>query len=339
MHGPFTEHDAPAGVAILGSGGIAREHVKAFRRAGSPLTWAFASDIDRAIDVAAGSAGMRATADLEEAIRDPRTSAVVVCGRTGTHPQRTIAALEAGRHVLVEKPPARTLADFDRMIATAADAGRRLMVGQTVRFQPAVAAMAARTEAGAIGVPRVLHLSWYIGHVWPGAWRSWQLDPAVSGGHIAHNGMHPIDLAVWLLRGAPVRVFARGWCTHAAQMPTPDSFHLTVEFDDGALALIEVSYALARRGDALRRSVLIGTEGALSHHTRDDDVPSGAEPVERASIADAMVHEARHAAEVFAGRAEPLVTLAQSRAALAAALAGQRSLELGRPVEIEEMES
>lgn len=331
-------HEAPAAVAVLGSGDIAREHVRAFGRAGARLSWAYGTDAQRAADLAAGSAGMRPTTSLTDVLRDVDTTGVVVCGRSQTHRDRTIAALDAGKHVLVEKPPAASLAEFDRMIAAAESAGRRLFVGQTVRFQPAVTAMAARAESGAIGTPRVLHLSWYVGHVWPGAWRSWQLDPASSGGHILHNGMHPIDLAVWLLRGTPVRVFARGWCTHAPQMPTPDSFQLTVEFDNGALALIEVSYALAQRGAALRRSVLIGTEGTLRHHTDDDDVPSGPEPAAFPSVADALVHEAQHALDVFAGRAEPLITLAQSRAALAAALAGQRSLEQGRPVEISEVE-
>ncbi|KRA24791.1 hypothetical protein ASD65_10420 [Microbacterium sp. Root61] len=327
-----------AGVAVLGTGDIAREHVRAFRRAGAALTWVFGTDAGRAADLAAGSAGMRPSTSLQDPLMDEATVGVVVCGRSATHRDRTIAALEAGKHVLVEKPPAGSLADFDRMVAAAHTAQRSLFVGQTVRFQPAVAAMAARVEAGAIGIPRVLHMSWYIGHVWPGAWRSWQLDPETSGGHIAHNGMHPLDLAIWLLRGTPVRVFARGWCTHAAQMPTPDSFHLTVEFDNGALALIEVSYALARRGDVLRRTVLIGTDGSLRHHTDDDDIPSGTEPADRASVADALVHEARHAMDVFAGRTEPIITLAQSRAALAAALAGQRSLDLGRPIEIAEVE-
>lgn len=335
----MTDHTPAVGVAILGSGAIAREHVRAFRRTGVRLTWAYAGSPDRAADLAAASAGTRATTALRDVWEDPTTTAVVVCGRTETHLERTLAALDAGKHVLVEKPPTRTVADFDRMTDRAAQTGRRLMVGQTVRFQPAVAALASRAEAGAIGIPRVLHLSWYIGHVWPGAWRSWQLDPSQSGGHIAHNGMHPIDLAVWLLRGTPVRVFARGWRTHAAQMPTPDSFHLTVEFDNGALALIEVSYALARHGDALRRTVLIGTEGTLAHHTRDDDVPSGSAPVERASVADALAAEAHHAAEMFAGRVTPIVSLTQSRAALATALAGQRSLDLGRPVELTEVDA
>lgn len=331
-NGPF------AGVAVLGTGDIAREHVRAFGRAGAALTWAYGTDAGRAADLAAGSAGMRPTTSLQQVLTDEMTAGVVVCGRSATHRDRTLAALDAGKHVLVEKPPAGSLVEFDRMVDAAHAAQRSLFVGQTVRFQPAAAAMAARVDAGAIGTPRVLHLSWYVGHVWPGAWRSWQLDPRMSGGHIVHNGMHPLDLAIWLLRGTPVRVHARGWCTHAAQMPTPDSFHLTVEFDNGALALLEVSYALARRGDVLRRTVLIGTEGSLRHHTDDDDIPSGTEPAERASVADALVHEARHALDVFTGRADPIITLTQSRAALAAALAGQRSLDLGRPVEIGEVE-
>ncbi|MER7273076.1 Gfo/Idh/MocA family oxidoreductase [Dactylosporangium sp. NPDC000244] len=317
------------GVALLGSGAIARDHAAAFARVdGVRVTHVVGTDLARARRIAALAPGCRATTDPAEALTDPAVTGVVVCGRTGDHVDRALAAVAAGRHVVIEKPPARTLAAFETLVAAARAAGVRLMVGQTTRFQPAVRTLAAAAAAGEAGTPRLLHLAWYVGHVWPGGWNSWQLDPDASGGHLVHNGMHPLDLAVALLGARPVRVFARGWCTHAPGMATPDSFHVTVRFDTGALALAELSYGLRTPGAMLRRMVLTGDAGALSHHTGGDPVLGGAPP---ASVADALYHQAVHTADVFAGRAEPIVTLEQSRAALAAALAAQRSLHSGQP--------
>lgn len=324
------------GIAVLGSGAIAREHVSALSRVpGVQVTYVLGSDPSRAAALAALAPGCRPASRLDEVLADPGTHGVYVCGRTDSHPERTLAAIAAGKHVIVEKPPARDLTDFDATVRAARTAGVRMMVGQTVRFQPAVAGLAAASNAGRIGDPRLLHLNWYVGHVWPGGWRSWQLDPAQSGGHLVHNGMHPLDLAAWLLRARPVRVFARGWCTHAPDMPTPDSFHLTVRFDDGSLAMIEVSYGLRTPGDVLRRMVLCGTDGTLSHHTADDArLAGGGSPVPPASTAGAIQGEAEHVAAVIGGTAEPLVSLEDSRFALAAALAAQRSLETGLPATV-----
>lgn len=328
--------DGLTGIAVLGSGTIARAHVVALSQVpGVQVTHVLGSDRSRTEALAALAPGARSASRVDDVMNDDGTHGVYVCGRTEDHPRRTLAAIEAGKHVIVEKPPSREAGDFDTMVRAARAGGVRMMVGQTVRFQPAVAALAAASRDGRIGEPKVLHLNWYVGHVWPGAWQSWQLDPAQSGGHLVHNGMHPLDLAVWLLRARPVRVFARGWCTHAPDMPTPDSFHLTVRFDDDSLAMIEVSYGLRVPGDTLRRMLLIGTEGTLSHHTADDATPAwGGPPVPPPSVADALQRQAEHAAEVIAGAAAPLVTLDESGAALAAALAAQRSVDTGCPVDV-----
>ncbi|MET7401093.1 Gfo/Idh/MocA family oxidoreductase [Dactylosporangium sp. NPDC005572] len=324
------------GVAVLGSGAIAADHVSAFARVGGvEVTHVVGTDLARARRIAALAPGCRAGTDLGDALADPAVTGVIVCGRTGDHPARALAAIAAGKHVVIEKPPARRLADFDAVVAAARTAGVRVMVGQTTRFQPAVRTLAAAAAAGEVGTPRLLHLAWYVGHVWPGGWNSWQLDPAASGGHLVHNGMHPLDLAIALLGDRPERVFTRGWCTHAPGMPTPDSFHVTVRFAGGAVALAELSYGLRRPGDMLRRMTLTGETGTLAHHTAADAALGGT-PVTTppASVADALYHQAVHTADVFAGRAAPLITLEQSRAALATALAAQRSLEAGAPMEV-----
>lgn len=327
---------APVGIAVYGSGAIARDHVAALARVhGARVTHVVGSDLARARSVAALAPGCIATVRAQDALTDPAVAGVVVCGPTRDHPARALAAIAAGKHVIVEKPPARSLNDFDAIVAAAQSAGVRVMVGQTARFQPAVRALAAAAQEGEIGTPTLLHLTWYVGHVWPGGWHGWQLDPAHSGGHLVHNGMHPLDLAIWLLGSRPVRVFVRGWCTHAPDMPTPDSFHLTARFADGGLALAELSYGLRRPGDALRRMMLAGSTGILAHHTAEDATLGGTPiTVSHGSTADALYHQAVHAAAVIAGQVQPLITLDQSRAALAAALAAQRSLETGKPVEI-----
>lgn len=323
-------------VAVVGSGSIAREHVRAL--AAHPeveVAYVVGSEPGRTGAVAALAPGAVPTADLDGVLADRSVVAVDVANATREHARVVVAAGRAGKHVHVEKPAALSLADWDAMVEATEGNGRSLMVGQTVRFQPAVASLAAAVRDGAVGRPRLAHVSWYTGYVWPGGWRGWQLDRAASGGHPVHNGSHCLDLAVWLMGRTPTRVFARSFPSYAAQMPVHDSFHLTVRFDDDSLALLEISYALRKHGDSLRRVVLCGTEGTLTHSTEDDPglTSDGARPAP-SSVEGAMDSQLRHWVDVVGG-AEPIVTSAQVRTTLAAALAAQESLDTGRAVTIE----
>lgn len=324
------------GIAILGSGGIADAHARAFvELPGVTLLWVYGSESSRVEAMAGRFPDAQPSTDLSAVLADPMVDAVVVCGRTMSHLHRAQESLGAGKHVLVEKPPAFRVEDFDGLLRMARQAGRRIMVAQTARFHPAMLTLGQAVAEGSIGQPRLVHASWYVGHVWPGAWRSWQLDPAQSGGHGIHNGMHPLDMAIWLLASRPIRVMARGWNTHAPEMPTPDSFHLTVAFENGSLALLETCYALRPAGSVLRRLLVAGTGGTLEHDTsRDPQAPGG--PLPPASVEAASLHQAAHFVEVVRGAAEPLVEPAQSRQALLAAIAAQRSLDTRQAVAIEE---
>lgn len=237
----------------------------------------------------------------------------------------------------VDKPAALSLGELDEMIA--ATAGTSLMVGQTVRFQPAVARLAAAVRSGQIGDPRLLHITWYTGHAWSGGWRSWQLDPDRSGGHPVHNGTHLVDAATWLLGSAPTEVFARGMRTFSPDMESPDSFHVQLRTADGALATLELCYALRERGDMLRRVVLVGTEGTLRHSTETEPgLSSDATRPAPLSVEGALRDQLDHWADVVTGAADPVVRTSEVRAALAGALAAQRSLVTGRRVHVTEIE-
>lgn len=294
------------------------------------------SSLGRAAELAALVPGAVPTTDLAAAVTHPDVDAVDICNATPDHARWTIAAGEAGKHVHVDKPATLDVASFDAMVAATEGRGQTLMVGQTVRFQPAVAELQAQAVSGAIGDPRLLHLTWYTGHVWPGGWRGWQLDVAKSGGHPVHNGTHALDLAVWLLGSEPVEVFGRDFPTFAAEMPMPDSFQLLVRFASGALATIELCYALAQPGRFLRRVLLAGTEGTLLHDT--DAEPGLASPRHAAppsSLDGALLRQLTHWVAAAQGREPMIVTTAQARAALAAAVAGQRSLRTGSPIAVE----
>ncbi|GHE42124.1 inositol 2-dehydrogenase [Streptosporangium violaceochromogenes] len=327
------------GVAILGSGGIAREHAAALARLpGVEVRYVVGGDLARSRGVAALAPGAVATTDLERALADPAVQGVDVCGVTPLHAPLTIRAARAGKHVHVEKPAALSMAGLHEMIAEVRARRLTLMTGQTVRFQPGVAALHRAVAAGEIGAVHLLRVGWYTGYVWAGGWRGWQLDPARSGGHPVHNGTHAFDLLVWLMRDRrPTRVFVRSFRTLSPDVPVPDSFHATVRFDDGSLALVELSYALRERGASLRRVLAVGDRGTLRH---EDDGDSGlhseAARAPSASVDGAIGAQMAHWAAVLRGETEPITTPRQMCLTLATALAAQRSLVTGRAVDVPE---
>lgn len=327
-------------IAVVGAGAFAREHVTALATLPeAEVRWIANRDIRRAEELARLVPGARATDDLAAAVAADDVDAVDVVTATPGHGPWTIAAGRAGKHVHVDKPAALSLPELDAMVAATEGAGLSLLVGQTVRFQPAVAAIGRQVADGAIGTPRLAHVTWYTGHAWPGGWRSWQLDPALSGGHPVHNGTHIVDVATWLLGSAPVEVHARAVRTFSPAMESPDSFTVRLRTENGSLATLELCYALRRRGDVVRRLLLVGSEGTLAHTTQEETgLESDALRPGPVSTEGALRAQLAHWLDVVTGRAPQLVRTSEVRAALAGALAAQRSLVTGRRVRVDELD-
>jgi predicted dehydrogenase len=117
----------------------------------------------------------------EELIADPRVEVVAITLPTPLHAASTVKALEAGKHVICEKPMAPTLEECDRMIAAARACGRTLMVAQCIRFWPQYEAIKALVEEGRIGPVRFAKLARLS---CPPTYSdgNWLLDGAASGG-------------------------------------------------------------------------------------------------------------------------------------------------------------
>lgn len=183
--------------AIVGAGGIAqlrRAAIEALE--GAALAGAF----DVAPDRAAALAGA-ATAfpSLDALLASPAVDAVVVCTPPDTHEAIALAALAAGKHVLVEKPMAPTVEACRRMLDAARAAGRTLTVGFNHRYFPAVKAVRAALASGRLG--ELSHVRGYTGHTGLSEFKApWMYDKDVmGGGALLDNGIHMIDLVHHLM--------------------------------------------------------------------------------------------------------------------------------------------
>ncbi len=151
--------------------------------------------------------GMRRYSDWAEAVRDPEIEAVDLCLPTHLHAPAALAALEAGKHVLVEKPMALDGGQADRMIEAARRAGRVLMTAHVLRFFPPYLPLADLARSGRLGA---LRMAVFRRRCAAPTWGAWLSDPAKSGGGVFDLLIHDVDFCLHLF-GAPQAVSAAGY--------------------------------------------------------------------------------------------------------------------------------
>ncbi|WTX00663.1 Gfo/Idh/MocA family oxidoreductase [Streptomycetaceae bacterium NBC_01309] len=219
-----------------------------------------------------------ATGDWRDAIADPRVDVVDICTPSSTHAEIAVAALEAGKHVLCEKPLANTVDEAVRVARAAERAAREhgsvALLGFNYRRVPALALARRMVEAGRVG--HVRHIRARYLQDWladPATPFSWRLDAATAGsGALGDIGSHIIDLAQHLTGHRIARVFGTT-DTFVTERATGDGGFGTVTVDDaavvtartaeGASAAFEVSRAATGRKNSLRIEI-DGDAGALA---------------------------------------------------------------------------
>ncbi|MBM3755105.1 MAG: Gfo/Idh/MocA family oxidoreductase [Acidobacteria bacterium] len=143
----------------------------------------------------------------EQAFADPNIDAVDLCVPTDLHKPLTLAALKAGKHVLVEKPMALSLGECSEMLEAADAAGKILMVAQVLRFFPAYAALRAALRSGGLGAVRS---ALFRRRCAAPAWSKWLKESDKSGGGVFDLLIHDVDM-VYHLFGMPEAVTATGY--------------------------------------------------------------------------------------------------------------------------------
>lgn len=208
-------------IAVIGLGFMGRTHLQAFRGIPEAEVVAVASDDPIALsgDLTAaegnlGTAGekfdfssMRKYSDWQGAVRDPGAEAVDICLPTFLHAPAAIAALEAGKHVLVEKPLALNGGEADKILEAADKSGRVLMTAQVLRFFPDYLRLIELNRSGKLGPARS---AVFRRRCSAPAWGLWLPDPAKSGGGVFDLLIHDVDMAVHLF-GNPAAISATGY--------------------------------------------------------------------------------------------------------------------------------
>jgi len=260
-------------VALLGSGWIMDYHARAvIEHPGAELVAASSWREPSLARLAERHGIGRTTTDWRELAADPDVDAAVIGTPNALHAPQAVAFLEAGKHVLVEKPMARNLEEADAMLAAAVRSGARLMVAHCWRFHPDVLALRARVAAGELG--EVVKTRGYGVHAGWGP-SGWFTDPELAGGGaLVDMGVHAIDTTRFLLGDPlPVRVFATV-ATRYGDYPVDDDAIVLVSWSNGTNSIVESGWWQPHLGGLEADTELYGT-GGYSRVWDRTDMPEG----------------------------------------------------------------
>lgn len=329
-------------VAILGAGAMGQTHAHAFAKLLDVNVVGISSrTLQKARDLA-HQVGAEATTDDLALATDPRVDAVGITLPTHLHKKFTLAALNAGKHVLLEKPFALTLADCDAMIRAAKKLRRVFMLAHVLRFWAEYNALVELIQSGALGKPRAATAARLSTRP---RWATWFRDPKLSGGAVMDLMIHDFDM-LNLLFGAPQKIFARG---RKSRYGAWDHVQATVEYP-GASANVEGSVLMPAQFPFTMKLSVTCERGVVEYAFR----AGGARVDEQGETSlrvftdaksytldaptyDAYENQIAYFADCVRSEKMPQQgTPAQARRAVALSLAARSSLETGRVVRVRE---
>lgn len=347
-------------VAVIGAGTIADFHLTSY--AANPavqIVGIHDLNIDRAGRVARAYGAERVYETLDDLLTDATVEAVSICTWNDSHARLAVAALDAGKHVLVEKPLSRTLDEAVQVQRAVERSGKHLQVGFVRRFGQNALTLKRFVDGGTLGdvyFAKATNIR-RIGN--PGGWFA---DSARSGGGpLVDIGVHVIDLC-WYLMGAPkpVTVSANSYTRlgnranitnlkrYRAADDNPDlntvedMVNALVRFDDGSSLLLDTSYSLHAVDDRLNISVFgerggAELEPALRLVTEENDTILRVEPQldhPTFEMAEGFANELAYFVDLCRDRVPDLATAAQGVEVMRMITAMYESAHLGREIDL-----
>lgn len=274
-------------VAVIGAGFVGRAHIEALRRLGIEVTGLLGSSLERTREQSRTLGIPRAYASLDELANDAAVPAVHVCTPNNLHLPQSEAALNAGKHVMCEKPLAMNSRETAHLVDVARREKRAAAVAHNLRYYPMCQEARALVQRGAIGEPRIIHGSYLQDWLLYSSDWNWRLDPALSGSMrvVADIGTHWLDMATWITgrrvtelcadlativpvrerpRG-PVETFQerRGTDFERVKIDTDDYASVLLHFEGGLRGAMTVSQVSAGRKNRFWYEI-DGSEGSLA---------------------------------------------------------------------------
>ena len=232
-------------MGIVGCGVIGPKHAQIIKDIPGADLVAVADIVRERADAMAKRFDCQPQYSLDELLQREDIDCVSVCTPSGMHADMAIAAMEAKKHVIVEKPLDITLEAIDRMIATAKSTGMVLAGIFNYRFNTASIKLKKAVEQGELGRLTLgdAYVKWYRSKEYyeSGDWRgTWELD---GGGALMNQSVHFIDLLQWIM--GPVESLSANVATLAhTGIDVEDVSTATLRFKSGALGVIEGSTAI-----------------------------------------------------------------------------------------------
>ena len=233
----------PVGIALVGMGWWGQKMLNVLQAAPDDIrvVRAVEPNVAAVKDLCAGK-GIPLTADYADALSDPAVEAVVLATPHSLHTDQIARAVAAGKHVFCEKPLALTKAEAERSVQLCADAGLVLGMGHERRWEPPVAEMLARADAGELGRIHQIEANFSHDKFLSLDRDNWRLkaDQAPAGGMTA-TGIHLLDLSVRLLgRAESVLCICEQLSSDLAQGDTVAAY---VKFAGGGTSYVSASLA------------------------------------------------------------------------------------------------
>lgn len=228
------------GFGLIGCGRIAKNHLESIKAISGAKLVAVADNNEQALAKTVDQYSCLGYRDYHEMLANPEIDIITICTPSGVHAKMAIDAMKTGKHVLVEKPMAMSLAEADAMIATAKAMGVKLGVVHQNRFNSAVVKLHKALEQGKFS--KLTHASavvrwnrndeYYSQAPWRGTW-------AQDGGCFMNQSIHNIDLLQWIM--GPVESVFAYTATNLRKIEGEDVGAAVLKFKNGALGIIEAT--------------------------------------------------------------------------------------------------
>jgi myo-inositol 2-dehydrogenase/D-chiro-inositol 1-dehydrogenase len=339
---------APLRIGVIGYGLFGRLHARSIGTAPDGVLAAIAARGDEsAARATADHPRLRIHRDYRELLARDDLDMVTVATPNHLHAELAIAALDAGKHVLLEKPMATSLADCDRILDAERRSGKRVSLGHELRVSTQWGAIKRLIDEGRIGRPLYANYSLFRHPYRPGA-DGWRRDAARVGSWILEEPVHFFDLLMWYFAdaGDPTRVSARGR-SDAGIDGMYDNFSCHLDFDRGRYVTITQCLTGFEHNVVME---IAGSEGSLRTwwsgagarsltptfelkvKARGADAPETIPLAASGEIFD-LEEEMRQVIAAFrTGRT--LVSAEESRKRVIVCLEAERSVREGRPVDL-----
>lgn len=249
---------------IIGAGMIGRFHAKAISDMSNGTLHSVLDQSEERAAALAAEFGIKAYSDIHAFLADPELEIVTVGTPSGAHLDPTLAALNAGKHAIVEKPLEITVERVDQLIAAATANGKTLAAVLNRRFHPGMDAFKKAAETGRLGTlaSASAYIKWYRDQAYydSAGWRgTWALD---GGGALMNQSIHTVD-ALLHLAGPVKSVQANTTCLAHERIEVEDHCVAILEFENGARGVIEASTCCWSKDGHPARVQLSGTTGSI----------------------------------------------------------------------------